>query len=137
MKEKWRKIDNTAKFSDKVENIEVIEKSDEIITGIEKTITQTIVITGNKYDLSAKIVSRDKLPLIIPIITFISVTFVSSAVLNVGKHIHKRGENISTKRVICNGPPNADVLILLSTLSTASCSFIAFSWSAFSLFSRS
>ena len=96
-----------------------------MITGIEKIITQAIVIIGNKYDLSARIVSIDKLPLINPIITFIRVMYSWLEALNIGKHIHARGENIRIKRIICNGPPNAEVLILLSTLSTASCSFIA------------
>ena len=48
------------------------EKRDEIITGIEKTITQTIVIIGNKYDLSERIALKGVSPLINPIITLIS-----------------------------------------------------------------
>ena len=114
------------------------EKSDEIITAKENRIMQTIVTIDVKYSPFEKMSSNERVPFIISIIIDISVMLLpslpsfnpKSLTVNIGKHIHKSGENIRTKRKICSLPPNAEVLILLSTLSTASCSLIAFSWSA-------
>ena len=124
-------------------------KVEEIMSAKEKITIQAIKRSMQKYALSDNHISKVIAPLsalptvaIIDLIRVIKEMLVVSNVSRlsceyIGKHIQRSGLNISTNLVICNPPPKADVLILLSTLSTASCSFIAFSWSACNLLSRS